>query len=118
MPIEQLPADGLRSLCSQLGASYPADIIPLRELRRKRTVPKDLGFGPDFGINSGRHLTLVHKLATPALPDWVQKAPRKLHSKPNVGIMILAPHSPDQAGARLASNVAEHSLKRSLGLSF
>jgi hypothetical protein len=118
MPIEQLPAAGLRSLCSQLGATYPADFVPLHELRRRRSVPKDLGFGPDFGIKSGGNLTLVHNLATPALPEWVQQASRKLGSKPNVGIMILSPHSPDQAGARLASSVADQCLKRSLGLAF
>ena len=101
-----------------MGAKYPAGIISLRELRRKRRIPKNLGFGPDFGIDSARQLTCVHKLATPALPDWVQKAQAKLHGKHNVGILILAPHSPLQSGARLASSVADHCLQRSLGLAF
>lgn len=117
MPIK-LPADGLRHLCSQFAAAYPRDIVEFREVRRRRAVPVDLTFGPDVCIRTATGFLLVHVLSAPALPAWVARAARRLRHAAKAAVLVVAPDSLDESGAKVASTVAQDCLRSSAGLAF
>lgn len=91
-------------------------------------VPTDLRWQPSLCLSRGEETILVHILAAPDLPAYLERAVHELSSYPNISVLILARDlileaSGDSPPSRLqaayaAAAVAERALALGCGLAF
>ncbi len=78
----------LRALLVSIGAGSAEG--SLDSFIKERTVPKNLDWEPSFCIARGDQRILVHVLASPEFPIYVEKAVGKLEHYPKTKVLLVA----------------------------
>lgn len=114
----------LQALLASLGEGCSASSLDV--FINERTVPMRLGWEPSFCIAHGEQRLLVHVLASPEFPIYVEKAVAKLASYPKAKVLLVARDLMTERGEResrtrifaskVASQVADRALSLGCGL--
>src|SRR5437868_2467608 len=108
----------IRQVCAHLSEASPAVVVSFDLLRRKRLVPslKQLGWGPDYCIQRGEDVYLIHVPSRPELPAWVRRSRAAIRSRPKTRILVVAVTNQEHSALKLAEQVCETCAVSGFGL--
>jgi hypothetical protein len=108
----------INSVCAHLSADVPAVEISFDLLRKRRRVPslKTLGWGPDYCIERGREVHLVHVLSGPELPVWVRKSRKTVSASPDTHVLVVALSTKEFPALKVAERACEACAAARFGL--
>src|SRR5688500_1516913 len=113
MEVSQATIDELRRTLPGKAALKTTQV---KDLIKKRRIPRDLPFGPSHCLSDRGHIYLIYTLSTDSLPARVIDAKDVLGTYPKISVVIVAVHSPSTVAYKNANSVAEECLRLGYGL--
>jgi hypothetical protein len=108
----------IQPVCTHLSADVPAAQVSFEELKKRRRVPalSALGWGPDYCIERGDEVFLMHILSGPELPPWVRKSRTVVSKKTRVYVIAVALKTKELPALKIAEQVCEACASSKFGL--